>query len=343
MNQIYLVTVLISFIAVTFPVSADLQVELGVRTESCRKGTLYGLKEKQKVKMAVRVPNANSGTLLYRYWFSNDGFKISPRKFKELITQAQKGTSKNTYEFEIPEMKESLSVAHITLGVVVSNSSTGEKGHASYRYPVTRDLKFTLNANQKMACRQVYPTEPIRSIYFNQNDTDMHLTISDAEQQLQSEEDQKSSGWSFSPSFFFSNFGFSLFGYSSTYLKGITEQTNQTVLVQVEHQLSPGDSAFIYRQKTRMKEEYFVDWVNECGQSQQVGSAYIDSWKTVYNVIKVDPLMENPYHSKAYGEEVDNTCREIDQFPQFDFSEAEFESDDSTDPFGNPVFFDSSR
>lgn len=305
--------------AIAAPIeSLKVEMRYQVANTSCQ-GPVNGFVEGDEVTLKAKVINSR-GTVRYRFWYSNEGFKVGGRSAhgQTDISSDRGGDSSKT--FRIRSLQDDISRSHMTLGVSVQDS-TGRTGSAFFRMRVSRPIIFERDdKNLAPACYQTLPPECISAEYTNQNDTDLKLTVSQVEQKLKEQRHQKGSSWTISPSVFFSGIAVSFFSYQWGHFNAIANQASDTVYLTVENTMNPGDSGSLYRQSTRLMLPYKVFVLNACRKELYTGHAYLDSWQRTYNLIKRDPLKPTVCDLTNVGSPVVNTCADYDNsMVKYDF------------------------
>lgn len=290
-----------------------LQVELKYSVAASCHGPLQGLLEGDQITLRARVKNA-SGSFRYRFWYTNEGFKVkapmAPHGQTD-VSSSNGGSSSQT--FRIRQLQDDLSRNHITMGVTVQDAR-GLAGSAFLRLRVSRPIIFERDEQRpEPACYQTYPPECVSAEYTNQNDTDLKVTVSQVDQQLQDRRFQSGSSWAISPSVFFSGVAISIFSYQWGHFNALAHQSSDSVYLTVENVMNPGDVGSIYRQRTRLMVPYRVSVLDSCRKELFTGYAYLDSWQRSYNLIKKDPLSGKVCDLNNVGAPVINTCAELDK------------------------------
>ena len=291
-----------------------LQVELShILANSGCGGPVNGFIEGDEVRLVAKVKGA-SGSVRYRFWYTNEGFKMATHQSAHGQTDvsSEKGGSSSRV-FRIRSLLDDVARIHMTMGVTAQDSS-GRTGSGFIRMRVSRPIILERDESKlDPVCYQTYPPECISAEYLNQNDTDLKLTVSQVEQKLKEQRFQKGSSWTISPSVFFSGVAVSFFSYQWGHFNALASQASDTVYLTVENVMNPGDVGTIYRQSTRLMLPYKVFVLNACRKEMYTGHAYLDSWQRAYNLIKRDPLKTGVCELNNVGSPITNTCNEFDQ------------------------------
>ena len=312
--SLFLILLFTGFVAPAAPAGQSLTVQINavVSGTHCR-GPLQGFVEGDQITLHARVPNA-SGGVRYRFWHTNEGFKVStPQSAHGQTDVSGEKWGSRSKTFRLRSLQDDLSRIHMTLGVTVQDSA-GRTGSASLRMRVTRSIIIERNQeNPNPVCFQTYAPECVSAEYFNQNDTDLKVTVSQVEQKLSEQRFQKGSSWAISPSVFFSGVAVSFFSYQWGHFNSLAHQSSDSVYLTVENMMSPGDVGSIYRQRTRLMIPYRVSVLDSCRRELDAGQAFLDTWQRSYNLIKKDPLSPRVCDLKNVGSPVVNTCADIDR------------------------------
>jgi hypothetical protein len=305
---------IISTLLLTMPATAaELKVVLSVTAPkaNCKNG-IKGLINAETVRLSAAVEGAR-GNVIYRFWHSNDGFKMPPKNNTEGFSEVtERKTSNARVELQLPALREDISRLHVTFGVAVQDSQ-GNVGSAFQRMRVTRNLIFERDAkNPNPVCYQTYVPHLISSQYVNQNDTDLSLTVSQSEQRMNEDRTQKGASWSFSPSLFVGNVVFSFFSYQRAHFRALASNLSESVYITVENTLNPGDVGELYMQQTRLMYPHTVSQLDSCRNELPSGIAFVDSWQRNYNLIKKDPTVQEIGNMKNVGTPVANTCADLE-------------------------------
>lgn len=317
----------ISFLLFALPAMA-FTVKLAVvnQSRSCSSGEGGALevesnKGKPKVddlQAFVTVEGAQ-GPVNFNFYHTTEGFQLQPAAYGKAALAIASNTKNKSVKFRFPALRADRFYAQ-ALVVVSASDSSGNVAQDSKKIFVSRDVIVQKSKDLSLNCTQVFTPEIMSGLYDNQNDTDMTITTSDGVTKLLETTKSKSIGWSILPTILTGGSGFSLFGLSGNRLSGLAQQVNESSFTAISHSVNPGDVAFRYIQRTRVKEAYDLLLADGCGGVRKAddGLLYLDREFTVNNVYKVaspyDPAaLDQALKNRNFGRPVINTCSAVDQ------------------------------
>lgn len=320
-----LFVILVSFVAVHAE-AFSISLSVSNQARSCPAGSAGALEveaKKDKYKsdellLSVTVQDAG-GPVNFNYYHTTEGFQLPPAMFGKTAMSIASNTKSKTVKFRFPTLRADRFYAQ-ALVVVSATDALGNVAQDSKKIFVSRDVIVQKSQDLSLNCTQVFTPEIMSGLYDNQNDTDMTITTSDGVTKLLETTKSKSLGWSILPTILTGSSGFSLFGLNGNRLSGLAQQVNESSFTAITHNINPGDVAFRYIQRTRVKEAYDLLLADGCGgvRKAQDGMLYLDREFTVNNVYKVaspyDPeALDQALKTRNFGRPVINTCSAVDQ------------------------------
>ena len=195
---------------------------------------------------------------------------------------------------ELPVLRDDIPYVQQTVLLIMLNQSSDSK----------------IIANN---CFQRYPAyESTVGVLSNGSTNPSQLQIKQGVQKLWDNTNGTSWGWYFSPLSFLSFGGFTLgniITFNKNHFSNVSKQAIETIEVSSGYQLSPGDFAQIYTQKTRYVTHFDATIVDPCGGTKTVPGAYqMQWWGFSYHAVPVNPFDRERPNPDNIGAKPMNTC-----------------------------------
>lgn len=229
----------------------------------------------------------------------------------------------NSVWVTLPELRADTPFVQQNIMLVTTDKRTGKMATSNLLFNVTRPIVLRKSRNPeflKNECKEVYPAyaSPI-GVLTNSSTNPSQLMIKQGVQKLWTTLSGASWGFFFSP-LSWTVVG-NIFMINRNYFTQFSKQALETVEINSEYVLSPGDYVQIYEQRTRFVTAFDAYKVDVCGNSDLIDGEYmLQWWGVAYHAVPINPFEENSVPIESIGMYPQNSCS--DRFtPEFSQSE----------------------
>ena len=237
----------------------------------------------------------------------------------------------SSFALELPTLRDEIPYVQQTVLLITKDLQSGEVVSTEKVFNVSRTILLNQSADAKVIsknCFQRYAAfESTVGVLSNGSTNPSQLLIKQGTQKLWDNTNGSSWGWYFSPLSFLGYAGFSLgniITFNRNHFSHLSKQSMETIEISSGYQLSPGDFAQIYTQKTRYVTHFDASLVDACGGMKTIPGAYqMQWWGFSYHAVPINPFDKQRLNPDNIGAKPMNTCP-LDLTPNLNSAEKHF-------------------